>query len=270
MLALSFGIFGLIIGSFLNVFILRRGVRSLSGRSSCMACGKVIAWYDLIPVLSWLFLRGRCRHCGARISVQYPLVEASTAALFALLSPIGLAVFHTPLLIALLLIVDYLAIAALLIAIAAYDFNHTIIPDGWAYSFALLALALQFLSPMPQDLDILLLVAAGPIVALPLYLLWFISSGRWMGLGDAKLALGIGWLLGPWIGLVAVMASFILGSIILVPLLLLTHIPGLSRKGVGLTMKSEVPFGPFLIASCLLFWLLGLYGVQSPLALLGM
>jgi prepilin signal peptidase PulO-like enzyme (type II secretory pathway) len=94
-----------------------------------------------------------------------------------------------------------------------------------------------------------------------------------MGLGDPKLALGIGWLLGFPLGVVAIFFSFILGSIVLVPIMLYERIVTHMRTGTtslaGLTMKSEVPFGPFLIASCLIFWVLGLYGVQIPLYLFG-
>ena len=82
-LVLAFGILGLCVGSFLNVIILRRGKRSLSWRSECMSCAKTLAWYDLIPIASWVILRGRCRACGSSISIQYPLVEAATAILFA-------------------------------------------------------------------------------------------------------------------------------------------------------------------------------------------
>ncbi|MDO8561738.1 MAG: prepilin peptidase, partial [bacterium] len=92
MFAVIFGLFGLIIGSFLNVLIVRGGVRALSGRSACMSCGRGIPWYDLIPVFSWVLLRGRCRFCRSKISVQYPLVELTTALLFAALgaSPVSL------------------------------------------------------------------------------------------------------------------------------------------------------------------------------------
>src|SRR3989338_9192392 len=117
MTAIVFGLFGLIVGSFLNVIILRHGVRSIGGRSGCMSCGARLPWYDMGTVFSWLALRGRCRACRARISVQYPLVEAATGALFALLGasllPFPQKVFGC-------------IILALLVAIATYDFKHTI------------------------------------------------------------------------------------------------------------------------------------------------
>src|SRR5271170_6149081 len=84
----AYGVLGLIVGSFLNVVILRRGARTIGGRSACLHCGAPLIWYDMVPVASWIILRGRCRSCGTRISVQYPLVEATTAIFFALIAPV--------------------------------------------------------------------------------------------------------------------------------------------------------------------------------------
>jgi leader peptidase (prepilin peptidase)/N-methyltransferase len=267
-IALAAG-FGLIIGSFLNVFVLRRSMRALSGRSECLSCGRRIKWYDMIPVLSWMLLRGRCRSCGSSISAQYPLVEATTAIAFAVIAASG--VFDAQPLLGTI----YLFIAALLIAIAAYDILHTIIPDGWAYSFALGALASMFVVGISVGASIPIYLLAGPIAALPLFLLWLISGGRWIGLGDAKLALGIGWLLGPYYGIVAVFFAFVVGAIISVGVLMpmpivlrFLHKQGIARfhaGGTALTMKSEVPFGPFLIASCAIIWFSLLFNIPMPL-----
>jgi leader peptidase (prepilin peptidase)/N-methyltransferase len=276
--ALIFGLFGVVIGSFLNVLILRRGIKSILGRSGCLSCAHELEAVDLVPVLSWLALRGRCRFCGSRISVQYPLVEASTALLFAL---IGAAFW--PQLVAMplmgaLLLADYLAIAALLVCISAYDIKHTIIPDQWAYSFALLAFLSQFLDGVFGAGTWWVLLLSGPAAALPFAALWFVSGGRWMGLGDAKLALGIGWLLGPIYALLAIVFSFVIGALISVCILLpLPRIlRALAKLGItsfrissaGFTMKSEVAFGPFLVLGCIIVWLLLLYGID-PLALFG-
>jgi len=267
-IALTFAVFGSIIGSFLNVVVLRKGVASLAGRSACPSCGHIIYWYDNIPIFSWLILRGRCRYCGSRISIQYPLVEALTAILFMLVGAAAYPAFLLSSYDALVLLVE-LIIVSLLIVITVYDIRHTIIPDEWSYAFSLLALLLMLaVSPTVSTL------IAGPIAAMPLFFLWLISRGRWMGLGDPKLALGIGWLLGFPLGVVAIFFSFILGTLVLIPVLfyerLVTHKPEGGVKDSGLTMKSEVPFGPFLIASCLIFWVLGLYGVEIPLYLLGL
>lgn len=257
-MALVAGLFGLIIGSFTNVLVLRFGARGLGGRSSCPRCGHLLAWYDLVPVLSWIALRGRCRYCGTRISVQYPLVEILMAVLFAL-------VWHAPFPAAPLFRVGFAVIIVLLVAIAVYDMRHTIIPDPWVYSFAGLALLIGA-SMTPHYLIPLLI--AGPLSALPLLILWGISRGRWMGFGDVKLALGMGWLLGPIAGPFSVLFAFVLGSATLVPLMLaaraVTHMRTRRAGVVGLTMKSEVPFGPFLIASTLIIWIALLYGFDIP------
>lgn len=268
-----FGVFGLIVGSFLNVIILRHGIRSLGGRSGCMSCGAQLKWYDMIPVFSWVWLGGKCRSCRARISAQYPAVEGATGVLFALMGFGVSTAFSGFLWSGAALIVVYLCILSILICIAAYDMLHTIIPDEWAYAFAGLAFVSQFLAPLSKEVAIWQLLLSGPLAAAPLFGLWLFSRGRWMGLGDAKLALGIGWLLGPLLGLYAIFLSFVIGALISVCILLpLPHvIRALYTVGItsgakppgGFTMKSEIPFGPFLIFSCILIWFASLYGIDS-------
>jgi leader peptidase (prepilin peptidase)/N-methyltransferase len=269
-LGLVCGLFGLIVGSFLNVVIMRHGARSLSGRSGCMSCGAQIKWYDLIPVVSWIALRGRCRSCHSSISVQYPLVESVTGLSFALIGG-SQSTFD-------IVLPFYFAIAAFMVAIAAYDMKHTIIPDEWAYMFATLVGVTSLISPLYSGPFIYLLLA-GPAAALPLFILWLVSGGRWMGLGDSKLALGIGWLLGPIYGPLAIMGAFIIGAVISVGILLpLPYIriylrAMLTKRGTAwlratqtrLTMTSEVPFGPFLVASAYLTWIFVLYQIPLPL-----
>lgn len=271
MLSLVLGLFGLIIGSFLNVVILRHGAKSLGGRSSCFSCGTEIAWHDNIPVISYVLLRGRCRSCRSSISIQYPLVELLTAAVFAF---IGAATSQElPSATGAFLLVDYCAIAAVLVAILVYDLKHTIIPDLWVSLFAIAAL-LTYPLNIVHLVPLVPYLLGGPTAALPLFALWLISGGRWMGLGDSKLALGMGWLLGPVYGIVAVFLAFMIGAI--VSLAILLPLPwyraqlqrwGLIKGIVGasFTMKSEVPFGPFLIASTLILWLMLLTHVPLPL-----
>jgi leader peptidase (prepilin peptidase)/N-methyltransferase len=263
MLVFGSFLFGLIIGSFLNVVIIRRSVFSLGGRSHCMSCNADIAWYDNVPVISWLMLRGRCRCCKSRISAQYPLIELLTAILFALIGGASLTYLE--------LALGFL-IGALALAIAAYDIRHTIIPDEWVYPFAALSLVFAYLWSGAIG-GIAFLLIAGPLIALPLFLLWLFSRGAWMGLGDAKLALGMGWLLGPLYGFYALTFGFILGALVAVGILLplpfiMRALKGIARLSAGsasFTMKSEVPFGPFLIASTLCIWLLLLYRIPLPL-----
>lgn len=261
------GAFGLIVGSFLNVLILRFGKRGLGGRSACMHCGRMLSWYEMVPVLSWVLLGGKCRTCKARISLQYPLVEALTGVLFAVIGGSELTLSVQ---------ISGYAMTALLIAIAVYDLRHTIIPDQWVYSFAALALISQLLFA-PQDASVLLILLSGPLVAAPLFALWFFSRGAWMGFGDVKLALGMGWLLGGLFGITAVFLAFVIGAVVSVPLLLLssdwwkgfTPTPISRRLVWGFTMKSEIPFGPFLVASTFIVWFLLIYHID-PLVLTGL
>lgn len=264
MIAIIYGFLGLIIGSFLNVVILRHGARTIGGRSGCLSCGAPLRWYDMVPVVSWLALSGRCRLCGSRISIQYPLVEVSTALLYALIGASQMPLLFTAM---------ALAIAALLVLIATYDILHTIIPNEWSYSFALIALVSSGLFALIHGggMDLVWLFVAGPLCAVPFVLLWLVSHGRWMGLGDAKLALGIGWLLGLSSGFAALFLAFVIGAVISVCILLpfqyMRARYGITRLGGGrksFTMKSEVPFAPFLIASCLLVWIMNAYGISLP------
>lgn len=266
---LLYGGFGLIIGSFLNVLILRVGTGSdVGGRSRCMVCQKQLKWYHLIPLFSYLALRGRCGFCGARISLQYPLVEAATGVSFAVVGALGLPMLEQ--------ILAFL-IAALLVAISAYDIRHTIILDRWAYAFVFLGMLYALAAHMPQfPSDWVVFALSGPLVALPLFAMWLLSRGMWMGLGDAKLALGIGYFLGLYYGVIAIFLAFILGALISVLLLLplskwkeraTLHSSSAGVSRGGFTMKSEVPFGPFLTCSCFIVFVLQSAGYLVPLAL---
>jgi len=230
-----------------------------------MACGRQLQWYEMIPVLSWVALHGRCRSCFASISVQYPLVELSTAILFALVG--GAPIWIVAKILGTL-------IASLLVMIAVYDIRHTIIPDEWSYAFAGLAFMSSLLGNAGgfDQLTGILLLMSGPLAALPLLILWVVSQGRWMGLGDPKLALGIGWLLGFPMGIYAVFFAFLIGAVVsvfvLLPFEYIKHACGITRLGTrqqGFTMKSEVPFGPFLIASCVFVWCAMMYMIPLPL-----
>jgi prepilin signal peptidase PulO-like enzyme (type II secretory pathway) len=267
--------FGLIFGSFTNVLILRHGKRGLDGRSSCPHCAKVLAWYELIPVFSWLVLRGRCASCHRPISLQYPLVELAAGLSFLALG------FATLPFIAKLLAC---AIAVVFIAIFVYDLYHMLMPDRWVWSLNLLAFCfslylLYLYAPAGEWMPYAWLFAAGPLVSLPLFLMWFVSRGAWMGFGDVKFALGIGWLLGVGYGYLALMYSFVIGAIVGVAILIpMPHIVktlralGITRLGggkEGFTMKSEVPFGPFLIIGTSIVWLALIYSYAPILGFPG-
>lgn len=246
-------LFGIVIGSFLNVVILRlRTGVGVQGRSMCMSCSKELHWFELIPVLSFLCQRGRCMQCKAKISWQYPIVEIATGILFVLimsqLIQVGLTWPHV------IATAISLVCASLLVVITVYDLRHKIIPDGVVYTFDGFAFVGLFLGGMGMQPVLhaphLWSVLAGPILALPFALLWVISRGKWIGLGDAKLILGIGWLLGMHGGINAIVLAFWTGAIISIGWLLAT-------KG-GIKRKTEIPFGPFLVLGTLIVWFTGL------------
>ncbi len=237
---------GLCVGSFLNCVIYRLWHKEsfLKGRSYCPKCKQVLSWYDLIPVLSFLLLRGKCRYCQKKISWQYPLVEISTGLIFFLIlnfqflifnefEPFGGSVtaifnFQT------LNLFYYLLIACFLIVIFVYDLKHYIIPDKIIFP----AIGIAFLYQLIFNWVILgtYLGAAFGAAAFFLFIV-LVSQGKWMGLGDVKLVFLIGLLLGFPNILVALFLAFFIGAIIGIGLIIF------GKK----KLKSEVPFGPFLV-----------------------
>lgn len=267
--------FGLLIGSFLNVVIYRfnTGLSFMNGRSKCFSCGRNLTPRDLIPVFSFLRYKGHCRVCKAKISIQYPLVELITAcALTAVYSKyfISLTVMAGGAPFWVLFTTD-VVLVCILICIGVYDLRHKIIPNRLVYLAALLAfiqMATKVFSSSGGTSDIVMGLLAGPILAAPFGFLWLISGGRWMGLGDAKLALVIGWMLGIAQGFTAVVYSFWIGTIVILGAIFLgeaveafsskNNIFGIQvfKGSTGsafrkifpkLGLRSEIPFGPFMI-----------------------
>lgn len=250
-----YAMFGAIVGSFLNVLILRHGTgRTVRGRSSCASCGRKLSALDLVPIVSWISLRGRCRTCGSAISLQYPLVEAATALLFGAIGGAGL-----PLILSLL----SCAMVAVLVAISVYDIRHTIIPDVWVILFFALACAFSTL----LGREIAWVISGVLVCTTPLLVMWFFSHGRAMGFGDVKLAAGLGAALGPLVGIFALGFSFVLGSAFFLPVLAVSHMHTSREGALRVTMKSEVPFGPFLVVSFFIVWISAQYGISIPEAL---
>ncbi|MBI5077825.1 MAG: prepilin peptidase [Candidatus Yonathbacteria bacterium] len=234
-------IFGTIIGSFLNVVIYRynSGTSSLTGRSQCFSCGKTLSWRELIPIFSFIISRGRCTSCGVRLSWQYPIIETLSGVMFVAVFLLGKPILETTFL---------LATFSTLLVIAVYDLRHQIIPDGLVTLFALLGLAKFFLAVDVSRafyFPYVWTLIAGPMLFFPFWALWFISRGRWLGLGDGKLALGIGWFLGATLGGSAIMLAFWIGAAYALLVMGVQKIFYHAKK--GLSMKSEIPFGPFLI-----------------------
>ena len=240
-----FFIFGLTIGSFLNsvIYRLQKGEIFPSGRSYCPNCKERLSWSDLIPVLSFLILKGKCRYCQKPISLQYPLVELTTGVLFALIAKVE-PVFTLSQLIATLYL---FIICSLLIIIFVYDLKRYIIPDKIIYPAILISLIFNFQFLIPKQLPILsnLILSALGSAAFFLIIV-MISKGNWMGGGDIKLAFFMGLFLGFPNILVALFSAFFLGAIIGLGLILA------GKK----TMRSEIPFGPFLVTGTFIafFW----------------
>ena len=245
-------VFGVVIGSFLNVVILRYGTGQsfVKGSSRCFSCGKKLSWHELVPIFSFLIQKGRCRGCGSKISWQYPVVEFLTGALFvATFFQLSTSEVDSWRVLFLWVIVS------LLIIISVYDIKHFIIPNKIVWIFNGLAFAMLFCGFFYQGPSLVVLprtVLGSFLGGLAFFsffaLLWAVSRGRWMGFGDAKLALGLGWFLGPSQTFSAFLISFWLGAVVGIGLLALSKY----------SLKSQIPFGPFLVAGAVISFLFDL------------
>lgn len=267
-------IFGTLIGSFLNVLGLRynSGLSVSNGRSRCFNCDAQLKWYDLIPVFSFVFLKGRCRFCKSKISYQYPLIEILTGLVFVgvVIRQISLwsvySTFENGLIFSLVLCLYYFIVFSILIVITIYDYRHKVIPNSFVYAFICLGLLkllffvyLKYPSLGREDWFDLF----SPLMLfIPFALLWLVSSGRWIGFGDAKLAFGIGALLGFAYGVGSVVLGFWIGAVWSI-LLLVNY--KLLKRGQNISMQSELPFAPFLIAGTILVFMfrVDLMGISS-------
>jgi leader peptidase (prepilin peptidase)/N-methyltransferase len=220
-------VFGLVIGSFLNVVAYRlpRGESLSKPRSRCPSCDTQIRAMDNIPVLSWLMLHGRCRNCEAAIAPRYPLVEAGTALLFAAV----VAVHHdnTPMLVLGLVLV------AFLVPLTLIDLDVRLLPDKLTAPAAVLAVALGTALDPSGEVQRLI---AGAAAGMFFFVAWYVRPGG-MGFGDVKLAAVLGLFLGRSVA-VAVFAALISGVVVGAFVM--------RRVGVTEGRKTAVPFGPFL------------------------
>ena len=247
---------GTIIGSFLNVVIYRfnTGRTVVKGRSICMTCSRNLRWYELIPILSFIIQGGKCRRCSSKISSQYPIVEFFTGVIFVFIATKFIYLLNTSFWLYVFVVALYAFIFSLLIVISVYDFRHKVIPDKLVYTFIIVSFLSIFINYSGIgnlfDWPTLSNLLSGPVLALPFVLIWFFSKGRLMGLGDGKLILGIGWMLGMFSGICALFLSFWIGTVVSLILMLI------SRK--KMTMKTEIPFAPFLIVSTFIVFFLNL------------
>lgn len=247
---------GSCLGSFLNVVILRsidalkisegsgglvRRSFSVGGRSQCPRCHQQLRWWELVPVLSFIFLRGRCQRCHEKISIQYPLVELTMGTLVVLLaSPLP----ATPPELALVLL--HIAIAALLVILFVIDLKTMLLPDSFV-GLLLVAVVLENVFRI-QNLEFRIQNAVFGIAigAGFLLLLWILTRGKGIGLGDVKLMIPLGLLFGPLATVALLFLAYTVGGLLAVYLLL-------QKKA---TLKTAVPFGPFLCGAAMLLLIL--------------
>jgi prepilin signal peptidase PulO-like enzyme (type II secretory pathway) len=250
---------GICFGSFINALVWRLHEQAAStkkrhdpklsisqGRSMCVHCGHELAAKDLIPLLSWLSLKGKCRYCHKPISWQYPLVELLTALMF------GLSYIFWPLSFGVagsILFALWLAILVMVVALAAYDIKWMILPDRIVFPLIVVSavfatLRLFYLEPFSVG-NLLLLSTSVAVAGGIFYTLYVVSDGQWIGGGDAKLGVSLGLILArPENSLMMIFLASLIGSLIALPLL--------SR---GKNTKLKLPFGPLLImAMIIVFW----------------
>lgn len=222
-------LFGVVIGSFLNVCIYRipRKESIVITPSHCTTCGKRLSPLELIPLFSWLFLRGKCRGCGSRISAQYPLVEAANGILWVLLFIFSGFVPVTAV---------YMLTASALLVISVIDWRTYEIPDGIQIFILILAAAATALDYSEWLTHLIGFFA----VSLPLYLIYLITKGRGIGGGDIKLLAVCGLMLGWKLILLAFMLGALAASIIH-PLRML-----ISKSGRVLALGPYLAFGIFV------------------------
>jgi len=232
-------ILGVSVGSFLNVLIdrLPKG-EAITGRSQCDFCRKKLRWYDLIPVLSFILLKGKCRYCKKKLSSQYPLVELLTGISFMLISNFKFQIsnqFQIFNFQSLNLIVLW-GVVSCLIVIFFSDLKYHLISDYVLLAFSVFSFFYHFSNNITIQQYSNLFIS-GLIVALPIFLIYYLSRERAMGLGDVYLSAIIGFLLGWKTGFLALYIAFVTGAIFGLILILL-------RKK---KLKSRIPFGPFLV-----------------------
>ena len=270
-------LFGLVLGSFAGASVWRLRARQLvadkkagehvdhaeykklkklaqektsQDHSRCLHCGYMLRWYDLVPLVSWLSLKGRCRNCHKQIGHMEPLIELGTAAFFVasyalwpveLVGGLQIAIFGLWLLSGVGLAIMF-----------AYDAKWFLLPDK--VNFAVIGIGLVSAVLMVIDSTdklgaIFSILGAVAILSGIYFVLYLISKGRWIGFGDIKLGLGLALLLGDWrLALIALFAANLIGCLIVIPLMV-------SGK---LKRDSHVPFGPLLIAGAVIVKLVGI------------
>lgn len=245
---------GIIIGSFLNVCIIRipRGESIVVVPSHCMSCGYNLKWYDLIPLFSYIFLGGKCRKCGSKLSIQYPIVEAINGIAYVLIF-IRFADIYNLDLISWIEALIYCLLFSALLVLTVIDWRTFEIPLGINIFILVLGVGHIFL-----DLENWYVYVIGLVcVSIPLWLLLIISKGKAIGGGDVKLMAAAGLLLGWKNILLAFVLGCIIGSII--------HIIRMKVSGEGKVLA----MGPYLSAGIMIAVLFGDYIINAYLSIIG-
>ena len=232
-----FFIVGSLFGSFANVVILRLplGKSVVRPRSHCPKCQHQLQWFELVPIFSWIFLRGKCRNCHAKISWRYPLVEFLTAIAFA-----GAFIYHGWS----FYLLEHIVFIYCLIIVSFVDFDHMILPDTFTLSGIVIGLLGSWINPGRNRLDSVygVLMGGGFLWAIA-YVYFLLRKQEGMGGGDIKLLAWIGAVLG-WQAIpFVVLSSSLFGSIVGLAV-------GLKTKG---GMQTVIPFGPYLALSAVLY-----------------
>lgn len=241
---------------------LKKLINKLSkDRSQCLHCSYTLKWYDLIPVVSWLALKGKCRNCHVPIGKFEFAIELGVAAFFVVsyaLWPGGvesaLDITH---------FVLWLIAGVIMAILFAYDAKWYLLPNKLTIALAVVGLAVVGVTAMQtQDIVGTVMSAIGSVLVLSgLYaVLYYVSKGRWVGFGDVKLGIGLGLLLVDWqLALIAVFIANFLGCLVVIPLLLTKKIE----------RNAHIPFGPFLILGTILAWFIGWGILNWYLSLIG-
>lgn len=266
---IAVALLGLMCGSFVNALVWRvheqasikkgskvawkRRLSIVHGRSMCPHCKHELAAIDLIPVLSWLSLSGKCRYCKHPIGVQYPIVELLVMALFAVsyvfwpyeLTGSGIAY-----------LVIWLIALVILAALAVYDLRWMLLPNRLVFPLTGLGVANAVIAvvQVPRLSQVLMIAGAVLVAGGIFYVLYQVSSGNWIGGGDVKLGYAIGLLLlDPWLAMLMLFLASVLGCLVALPFL--------AAKRASLV--SKIPFGPYLILATIIVKLFGEQMIQA-------
>ena len=226
-------ILGLIIGSFLNVVIYRlpEGKSIVYPPSHCPDCGHKLSPLELIPVFSYIFLRGKCKSCRTDISIRYPIIELLTGIIF---------IINYIYISDLISLTAGLIFSSLLVVLTMIDFDHQILPDKLTLGGLIVGFIFSFFR---SDITVIYSLIGVLVAGGLLFLIAYLSKGG-MGGGDIKMMAMVGSFTGPIIAV----SSIFLGAVIA----LIAHLPGLVSGKTG--MKTKLPFGPFLALASLIFW----------------